>query len=408
MTIAENEKRDPKGPSLTTVKRLFAQSGNRCAFPKCSSPLIEDDTVVGEICHIKATNAGGPRYDPVQAASDRHGYSNLILLCLKHHVIIDDDPEAYTVERLVKMKADHEQRTSSLSSEEVERVEGGIRLLIDQSVTALNQSGGITAQTVNIHLHGTPSERATVLGTLPASFAAAQPKDGEARFRLADQALGFHWNTIPFANGSDYEIFLSAGPAMWLRLMPKTTPERDWSADELLGCATSHGSMSLQPFFWGNLHYLRTEDGFGTYSFVDPRDSETQSVAFAFGTGEVWSIDTYLLGMTDEIYFQEIAKTFVKGLRDYGIFLKNLGVAQPFDWIAGLEDVKGRRLQVPPPPNHLGFPGHSCMSKTVSSRGTYDLTQNTAMALLPFFNQIFRKCSMQLPDYLLDVMRKSR
>jgi len=303
------------------------------------------------------------------------------------------------------MKTDHQLRSCSLSDEQVDRVKHEITLLIDESVTAVNQSGGITAHTVNIHVNTGPVQPTLVAA--PTRYVAAQPKDGEARFRLADQALGFHWDTL--TNGTEYEIFLSAGPAMWLRLMPKDVAERDWSAAELLSCATNHGSMSLQPFFWGNLHYLRAEDGFGTYSFVDPRDSETQSAAFAFGTGEVWSIDTYLLGLTDgELYFRDIAKVFVKGLHDYGIFLKNLGVAPPFDWIAGLEDVKGRRLQVPPPPNHISlFPGSSCLSKIVTARGTYDLTQNAATALLPFFNQIFRKCSMRLPDYLLEIMRKS-
>jgi hypothetical protein len=39
-------------PSVATVKRLFARSGNMCAFPGCSSALTQDDVIVGEICHI--------------------------------------------------------------------------------------------------------------------------------------------------------------------------------------------------------------------------------------------------------------------------------------------------------------------------------------------------------------------
>ena len=42
-------------PSVRTVKRLFAECGNGCAFPKCSTPMVglESGTIVGEICHIK-------------------------------------------------------------------------------------------------------------------------------------------------------------------------------------------------------------------------------------------------------------------------------------------------------------------------------------------------------------------
>ena len=48
-----------------------------------------------------------PRYDPNQTPAERYGYDNMIILCSTHHTVIDDDEEAYTVERLVKMKTDH-------------------------------------------------------------------------------------------------------------------------------------------------------------------------------------------------------------------------------------------------------------------------------------------------------------
>ena len=97
-------------PSRATVKRLFAVSGNRCAFPKCSTPLVEpvSGKVTGRISHIKASQPGGPRYDAEQSAEERHGFANLILLCSVHHDVVDADPDAYTVERLLRMKASHE------------------------------------------------------------------------------------------------------------------------------------------------------------------------------------------------------------------------------------------------------------------------------------------------------------
>jgi hypothetical protein len=103
-------RRTQTGPNRKTIKRLFALSGNRCAFPGCTDVLVEGDVVVGHICHVKAANPEGPRYDDQQTPAERHGYDNLILMCQKHHTVIDDGEEAYTVERLTRMKADHADR----------------------------------------------------------------------------------------------------------------------------------------------------------------------------------------------------------------------------------------------------------------------------------------------------------
>jgi hypothetical protein len=142
----------PTGPSQAAIKRLFAHSGNCCAFPKCQTPIVLGGTIVGKICHIKAASPEGPRYDPNQTAEERHGYDNLILMCGNHHTIIDDDLESYSVERLIKMKATHEARTATLTEE---AVDSGVRLFFNEAARSDNQSGGITAhtvhQTINVH-----------------------------------------------------------------------------------------------------------------------------------------------------------------------------------------------------------------------------------------------------------------
>lgn len=103
-----------KKPSLITVKRLFAVSGNICSFPDCDSILVEiSGTVVGEIAHIKAAKKDGPRYDPLQSEEERHCFDNLILLCRRHHKLIDSDPKSYSVELLRNYKKKHEQEVHS-------------------------------------------------------------------------------------------------------------------------------------------------------------------------------------------------------------------------------------------------------------------------------------------------------
>jgi len=147
--------REPSRPSERTIKRLFAVSGNRCAFRRCTATLIQGETVVGEICHINGVKPGSPRFDDRQTAAERHDFANLILMCGTHHTVIDDDEEAYTVERLVKLKAEHEKGAEAFPFED-DFVQHAAQLLLTQNIASSYQSGGITAHTVNadtINLH---------------------------------------------------------------------------------------------------------------------------------------------------------------------------------------------------------------------------------------------------------------
>lgn len=99
-------------PHLSTIKRLYALSGNRCAFPECDTTLVDQasETLTGEICHIRARRPGGPRHDPGMGSDELHAFENLILLCATHHKVIDSDPESFTAEMIFRMKAEHEGR----------------------------------------------------------------------------------------------------------------------------------------------------------------------------------------------------------------------------------------------------------------------------------------------------------
>src|SRR6266446_5191555 len=72
---------------LPTTKRLFAVAGNTCAFADCERRLVKADVVVGQICHIRAKEKGGPRYEP--SYPDPDAYENLILMYGEHQRRLD-------------------------------------------------------------------------------------------------------------------------------------------------------------------------------------------------------------------------------------------------------------------------------------------------------------------------------
>lgn len=95
----------------TTMKRLFGMSRNECPMPDCTSPIIIGETVVGQICHIRARRKDGPRYDPSLTTVQRDDFQNLMLLCATCHKLIDSMPDEYPAEWLQTVKQTHEQRT---------------------------------------------------------------------------------------------------------------------------------------------------------------------------------------------------------------------------------------------------------------------------------------------------------
>jgi len=68
----------------------------------------DDESVVGEECHIISSRPNGPRHDASYPQEKLDTYENLILLCRVHHKMIDDQDESYTVDILRQMKTNHE------------------------------------------------------------------------------------------------------------------------------------------------------------------------------------------------------------------------------------------------------------------------------------------------------------
>ena len=103
------------GPSVTTVKRLFAVAKNQCAYPECPTRVVDPETgiILVEVCHIRARSPKGPRHEPDLPPEQVHAFENLILLCGSHHKLVDTATDKWTTTELEKLKADHE-RTHEL------------------------------------------------------------------------------------------------------------------------------------------------------------------------------------------------------------------------------------------------------------------------------------------------------
>ncbi len=243
------------GPSITDYKKLFARSGNRCAFPKCPASIVHEDTLLGEVAHIKGLNVGSARHDKTQTPEERNAYPNLILLCPNHHTIIDDDELSYTVERLNSIKTAHEASATPVSPEEIDR---DIHLFINQPVTIVGASGVVT---------GVVYSQQVVLP--PTTDAAMQARRLLAIENLWKSAQRFHeaFSDIVFIDTilipkeiDDYfrfglrgEIF--AGIQGYANL--QTTPDKFTKA--------SQNSVDERPFIspraWGILHVLKAVYG---------------------------------------------------------------------------------------------------------------------------------------------------
>lgn len=102
---------------------LWARSAGRCQYRGCNENLVGDllaGKTMGKFgykAHVigdapkSGSGKGGPRYDPARSAALAGDISNLMLLCGRHHKLVDvdakdDHPEAV----LLAMKEEHERR----------------------------------------------------------------------------------------------------------------------------------------------------------------------------------------------------------------------------------------------------------------------------------------------------------
>lgn len=107
---------------------LWARAAGRCQYAGCNASLIGDlisgryEMNASYIAHVVAAEEDGPRGDPELSPKLAKDISNLMLMCDKHHRLIDrEDVSGHPPELLFKMKRDHEGRIDTLTSIEQDR-----------------------------------------------------------------------------------------------------------------------------------------------------------------------------------------------------------------------------------------------------------------------------------------------
>jgi hypothetical protein len=117
------QQRNRLKPTPETLQQLYALSGNVCAFHEdeyvCDHVLMDAKRrFVGQLCHIEAVAPGGERHNPNQTDEECRSFENLLFLCYRHHRVTNDE-DAWPVEALKKMKAEHEARFAAIGSSSV-------------------------------------------------------------------------------------------------------------------------------------------------------------------------------------------------------------------------------------------------------------------------------------------------
>jgi hypothetical protein len=101
---------------------LWVKSGGRCQYKGCNAPLYQDILTKrffnqAYIAHIVADVEGGPRGDKIRSPLLADNISNLMLLCDRHHRLIDkEDVTGNTESSLIEMKKIQEERIERLTS----------------------------------------------------------------------------------------------------------------------------------------------------------------------------------------------------------------------------------------------------------------------------------------------------
>ena len=234
----------------------------------------------------------------------------------------------------------------------------------------------------------------------PPAFKPHPSADRPGLFRPIDEPLGIM--SHPFAESR--QIKLEDGAMMWLRVMPLYDQDISWTVSDVGRIAKQPPLLQPMNKAWGGYSWLQGPDGFG--AFPSNGDDSTYGVTYFFSSGEIWAIDSYMLQMSkinskSVIYLKE--RDFKDSLREFGQLLRKLGVVGPLKWIAGMDQVKGRGIELPARDGYSRL-GDSvrgaCMLDEIISEGTFDPDLQSSGVLTPFFARVYECCGLFRPIWL--------
>ncbi len=229
-----------------TLKVLFARSMNQCAFPGCTTTIVDpkEDVVYGEVCHIEGNEPGAARHNPQRATNTLNDIDNLILLCERHHKLVDADPDNYTVPFLKQIKLAHEQQgpievapfetqCADLMLKHLEsQIASNARIYNDsthieasgnatQSIVINNIKGGKRRSVASVPISGTVGTDAlkrsyvSHLHERLFKFTSAIPKYSSGRAgatiaRKIRERFGATWTNVPLERYDEFVAYLKA------------------------------------------------------------------------------------------------------------------------------------------------------------------------------------------------------
>lgn len=114
--MSNNKTKRGPAPKEATLRMLCGKAAGICEFRGCSERLFYDDVTTSKfnaayVAHIIASDPGGPRGDDKMSHQLSDKLENLMLMCDKHHRLIDDPTtweKDFPVDYLVEMKREHE------------------------------------------------------------------------------------------------------------------------------------------------------------------------------------------------------------------------------------------------------------------------------------------------------------
>ena len=107
---------------------------------------------------------------------------------------------------------------------------------------------------------------------------------------------------------------------------------------------------------------------------------------------ELWIIDAWMGRVPGYVELDE--SSWIEALDRCASWLDDIGCKGPYKWIAGMEDIKGRRLTIPTQQRTFGV----SVADSVAQTGTFSLGESASAALDSFLPDVWDAFGSQRPS----------